>query len=46
MIRRVAFLSVHTSPLAIPGSGNAGGMNVYINELARTMSARGIGVRC
>ncbi len=44
MIRHVAFLSVHTSPLATPGSGNAGGMNVYINELARTMSARGIAV--
>jgi len=44
MIRRVAYLSVHTSPLAVPGSGDAGGMNVYINQLARTMSARGIAV--
>ena len=42
MIRRVAYLSLHTSPLLQPGSGDAGGMNVYIDELARTMSARGI----
>lgn len=31
----VAMLSVHTSPLAMPGSAkDAGGMNVYIRELA------------
>ena len=42
MISRVAYLSLHTSPLLQPGSGDAGGMNVYIDELARTMSARGI----
>ena len=28
--RRVATLSVHTSPLDQPGTGDAGGMNVYI----------------
>lgn len=34
----VAMLSVHTSPLAMPGSAkDAGGMNVYIRELARTL---------
>ena len=34
----VAMLSVHTSPLDIPGcSKDAGGMNVYINELAREL---------
>ena len=42
MISRVAYLSLHTSPLLQPGSGDAGGMNVYIDELARTMSSRGI----
>lgn len=42
MIRRVAYLSMHTSPLAQPGVGHAGGMNVYIHELACTMAARGI----
>lgn len=44
MIRRVAFLSLHTSPLVQPGSGDAGGMNVYIDELARTMVHRGVEV--
>ncbi|MDP8958945.1 MAG: glycosyltransferase, partial [Actinomycetota bacterium] len=44
MIGRVAYLSVHTSPLAQPGVGDAGGMNVYIDELARTMAGRGITV--
>ncbi len=43
-IERVAYLSVHTSPLAAPGTGDAGGMNVYIDELAETMSGRSIDV--
>ncbi|HSG79321.1 MAG TPA: glycosyltransferase [Acidimicrobiia bacterium] len=43
-IDRVAFLSIHTSPLAAPGSGDAGGMNVYIDELARTMAVRGVSI--
>ena len=43
-IRRVAYLSLHTSPLAQPGRGDAGGMNVYIHELARAMARRGIAV--
>ena len=44
MIRRVAYLSIHTSPLAAPGSGDAGGMNVYIHELAQAMAERGVEV--
>ncbi|HEY7007564.1 MAG TPA: D-inositol-3-phosphate glycosyltransferase [Jatrophihabitantaceae bacterium] len=40
-IRRVAMLSVHTSPLDPPGGGDAGGMNVYIVETARRMAERG-----
>ncbi|GAB2847387.1 hypothetical protein GCM10027074_12620 [Streptomyces deserti] len=36
---RVAMLSVHTSPLHQPGTGDAGGMNVYIVELARRLAA-------
>ena len=39
--RRVATLSVHTSPLDQPGAGDAGGMNVYIVELARRLTALG-----
>ncbi|ETA66541.1 UDP-N-acetylglucosamine: 1L-myo-inositol-1-phosphate 1-alpha-D-N-acetylglucosaminyltransferase [Haloechinothrix halophila YIM 93223] len=42
--RRVAVMSVHTSPLEQPGTGDAGGMNVYIAETAREMARRGIEV--
>ncbi|MDQ4085497.1 MAG: D-inositol-3-phosphate glycosyltransferase [Actinomycetota bacterium] len=31
-------LSVHTSPLDQPGTGDAGGMNVYVIELARRLA--------
>ncbi|MFI9269537.1 D-inositol-3-phosphate glycosyltransferase [Kitasatospora sp. NPDC052896] len=37
-------LSVHTSPLHQPGTGDAGGMNVYIVELARRLAALNIEV--
>ena len=42
--RRVAMLSVHTSPLDDPGCGDAGGMNVYILETARRLAHRGTAV--
>ena len=42
--RRVAMLSVHTSPLEQPGTGDAGGMNVYIVEVAKRLAAAGIDV--
>jgi len=38
---RIAMLSVHTSPLDQPGTGDAGGMNVYIADLARALGRRG-----
>jgi D-inositol-3-phosphate glycosyltransferase len=44
MIESVAYLALHTSPLLQPGTGTAGGMNVYIDELATTMAKRGIDV--
>ena len=40
-VRRVAMLSVHTSPLDPPGTGDAGGLNVYVVETARRLAARG-----
>lgn len=43
-VRRVAVLSMHTSPLAQPGTGDAGGMNVYVWETATRMAAAGVGV--
>lgn len=41
---RVAMLSVHSSPLAKLGGKEAGGMNVYVRELARELGSRGIPV--
>lgn len=40
-IRRVAVLSLHTSPLAQPGHGDSGGMNVYVRELVASLAHRG-----
>jgi D-inositol-3-phosphate glycosyltransferase len=42
--RRVAVMSVHTSPLEQPGTGDAGGMNVYVSQTAQEMARRGIEV--
>jgi D-inositol-3-phosphate glycosyltransferase len=44
VIDRVALVSIHTSPLDRPGSGDAGGMNVYVDALARTLARRGVRV--
>lgn len=37
-------LSVHTSPLAQPGTGDAGGMNVYVVQTALELARRGVEV--
>jgi D-inositol-3-phosphate glycosyltransferase len=37
-------ISLHTSPLDQPGTGDAGGMNVYVMELAKRLAARGTAV--
>ena len=42
--RRVAVLSVHTSPLEQPGTGDAGGMNVYVVETSTRLAALGVEV--
>jgi len=42
--RRVATLSVHTSPLDQPGTGDAGGMNVYIVEVSKRLAESGVEV--
>lgn len=41
-MRRVAILSLHTSPLAQPGVGDGGGMNVYVRELVSALAHAGI----
>jgi D-inositol-3-phosphate glycosyltransferase len=43
-LRRLAMISLHTSPLDQPGTGDAGGMNVYVTELARRLAQRDIEV--
>ena len=42
--RRVAVLSVHTSPLEQPGTGDAGGMNVYVVETSKRLADLGVEV--
>ncbi len=41
---RVAMVSLHTSPLDTPGVGDAGGLNVYVAELAHRLGGRGVEV--
>jgi D-inositol-3-phosphate glycosyltransferase len=43
-VRRVAMLSVHTSPLDQPGTGDACGLNVYVLEVSKRLAQRGIEV--
>jgi D-inositol-3-phosphate glycosyltransferase len=38
---RIATISVHTSPLDQPGTGDAGGLNVYVVEVAKRLAERG-----
>ena len=38
---RLAILSLHTSPLAQPGTGDGGGMNVYVREMAAALARSG-----
>lgn len=41
---RVAVISLHTSPKDQPGSGDAGGMNVYVLSVAERLAEQGIAV--
>jgi D-inositol-3-phosphate glycosyltransferase len=42
IVTRAAVLSLHTSPLAQPGTGDSGGMNVYVRELVGALSQAGV----
>jgi D-inositol-3-phosphate glycosyltransferase len=42
--RRIAMISMHTSPLATLGGKDAGGMNVYVRDLAIHVSRAGVPV--
>ncbi|HKH03800.1 MAG TPA: glycosyltransferase [Acidimicrobiales bacterium] len=39
---RLAILSLHTSPLVQPGTGDSGGMNVYVRELVSALAQAGV----
>lgn len=39
----LAVLSLHSSPLVQPGTGDSGGMNVYVRELAAALAQAGVG---
>jgi len=41
-VRRIAVFSMHTSPLAQPGTGDGGGMNVYVRALASALASAGV----
>jgi D-inositol-3-phosphate glycosyltransferase len=41
-VRRLAMLSMHTSPLAQAGAADAGGMNVYVRELVSALAQSGV----
>jgi D-inositol-3-phosphate glycosyltransferase len=43
-LRRIAMVSMHTSPADLPGTGDAGGMNVAILALAGQLARRGVQV--
>jgi D-inositol-3-phosphate glycosyltransferase len=42
--RRIATITLHTSPLDQPGTGDAGGLNVYVAEVSRRLAAAGVEV--
>ncbi len=43
-VNRVAFISFHACPLASPGEGKSGGMNVYARQLALALGNAGVQV--
>ena len=43
-VQRVAFITFHACPLAAPGEGKSGGMNVYVRQLARALGDLGVQV--
>ncbi len=42
MVTRLAVLSLHSSPLVQPGTGDSGGMNVYVRELTSALAQAGV----
>ena len=41
-VKRAAFITLHACPLAAPGQGKSGGMNVYVRQLASALGNTGM----
>ncbi len=41
-MRKLAVLSMHTSPLTQAGTGDGGGMNVYVRQLSSALARAGV----
>ncbi len=41
-VERAAFITLHACPLAAPGQGKSGGMNVYVRQLASALGEMGM----
>jgi D-inositol-3-phosphate glycosyltransferase len=41
---KIAMITMHTSPLDQPGTGDAGGLNVYVAETAKRLGEAGVAV--
>lgn len=37
-------IAMHTSPLEMPGAGDAGGLNVFVREVSERLGSRGFGI--
>lgn len=42
LVHRVAVIAYHSSPLAEPGSGDAGGMSIFVRCLAEALAHKGL----
>ena len=42
LVRRVAVIAYHSTPLADPGAGDGGGMTIYVKGLARALADKGL----
>ena len=43
-VNRIALISVHGCPMALPGTPSVGGMNVYLRQLAPLLADSGVAV--
>lgn len=43
-VKRIAMLTVHTSPTDMPGTGDGGGLNVYVRQVASRLARLGIAI--